>query len=400
MKLKSIFIAAALIPISVQAADIKQFVTANECLVAKAGLTQNVLGKNDHIALLALNEQELTKIMQAKAQKSKTPCGGFVDVTEEWLAFSAKPTTDKASATVFLKQLEKTSLKKADEYQIKYQNEVNGVLKEINPQNMWENLTTLTNFQNRNANTDLGVKAADWISKTVRGYADLYHRSNVMIKTIPTPRYKQPSVIVKIGDSDKPGVVVGGHMDTIVFFSQRQPGADDDGSGSVTIMEAIRSILKSGLEFKHPLYFIWYSAEEQGLIGSKAVVRNFQSEKIPVKSAIQFDMTGFAHKNDRTIWLLNDNVNENLTQYVAELTKTYVKQPVNMTSCGYGCSDHASWHQAGIPAAAPFEAKFGQENPHIHSTGDTMDHLSLAHMADYAKIAVAYAIEMAEPIKK
>ena len=71
------------------------------------------------------------------------------------------------------------------------------------------------------------------------------------------------------GNSDEPGVVVGAHMDTLSSAVSIKPGADDDGSGSVTVLETARSLLSSGMHFKKPLYLIWYSAEELGLIGSQ-----------------------------------------------------------------------------------------------------------------------------------
>lgn len=396
-----IFIAAmCCLPLASQALPSTQYVTAPSCLVKKAGLEKNVITQNLDIRLLKLSDADLTKLIQAKQAKSALPCGGFIDVTEEWQVYKTQFKTQTNAGQLFLQNLQsKKSLSDDQEYKVQYADQVKEIIKELNPQNMWDNLTTLTNFQNRNANSDKGVAAAEWISNKIAAYANEYNRKDVTIFKVPTPRYKQPSLVVKIGNSNEPGIVVGGHMDTIVIFNQRQPGADDDGSGTVTILEAARSILKSGTEFKKPLYFVWYAAEEQGLIGSKAVVRHFKAEAIPVAAAIQFDMTGYAYKNEKTIWLLNDNVNKKLTTFVGELAKTFTQQSVELTYCGYGCSDHASWNAAGIPAAAPFEAKFGQENPHIHSTADLMDHLSLEHMADYAKIAVAYAVEMAEPVK-
>lgn len=38
-------------------------------------------------------------------------------------------------------------------------------------------------------------------------------------------------------------------------------GADDDGSGTVTILESYRSLLASGFAPERPVEFHWYSAE-------------------------------------------------------------------------------------------------------------------------------------------
>ncbi|WP_414640726.1 hypothetical protein [Archangium sp.] len=52
-----------------------------------------------------------------------------------------------------------------------------------------------------------------------------------------------------------------------------------------------------------------------------------------------------------------DNTHAAQNTFVTHLISTY--QPgmtyTNIT-CGYGCSDHASWNSAGFPASMPFEA--------------------------------------------
>ena len=142
---------------------------------------------------------------------------------------------------------------------------------------------------------------------------------------------------------------------------------------------------------------MWYSAEEEGLIGSQQVVSVFKKQRIPVEAVIHFDMTGYAKNNDPTLWLIKDYVDANLTNYLEQLITTYVKQPVQYTRCGYACSDHASWTQEGYAAAMPFEASFGNDNPYIHTSNDTIDHLSVTHMTDFAKLGVAFAVELAQP---
>lgn len=68
--------------------------------------------------------------------------------------------------------------------------------------------------------------------------------------------------------------------------------------------------------------------------------------------------------------------------------------------CGYACSDHASWTNGGFAATIPAEAAYENTNPDLHTSQDTMDNLSLDHMTDYAKLAVAAAVELAEPVTK
>ncbi|KAJ7300862.1 hypothetical protein DFH08DRAFT_979251 [Mycena albidolilacea] len=54
------------------------------------------------------------------------------------------------------------------------------------------------------------------------------------------------------------------------------PGADDDGSGSVTILENYRALLAADFHPERSLEFHWYSAEEGGLLGSQAVAKAYE----------------------------------------------------------------------------------------------------------------------------
>ena len=64
----------------------------------------------------------------------------------------------------------------------------------------------------------------------------------------------------------------------------------------------------------------------------------------------------------------------------------------------YACSDHASWHQAGVPVSMPFESRMAQRNQKIHSAKDTRarSNNEASHALKFAKLGAAYAIEMAK----
>lgn len=383
----------------------KQIIVAPQCLLNK--ITNQtyfkVLAKNSGFSLIETNDKGLDQFIKAKHAKSSSPCGGFVNVTHSWSTKVISP----AYAASFLKKYteEKTILDKQHvSYSIKYPEQVNTLIKQLNPQLIWDDLTEFSNtqenhFPDRYANSNTGVKAANWLKEKIENMAKENHRNDITAYMVDTgERYKQPSLVVKIGSSKEPGVVIGGHMDTLSSDWEVKPGADDDGSGSMTVMGVARTLIQSGMHFKKPIYIIWYSAEEEGLVGSGYVVRDFVKKKIPVSAVLQFDMTGYANQNDPTLWLVTDHVDFDLTNYLDTLIKTYVKQPVGHTKCGYGCSDHASWDNAGFKASFPFEAEFNKDDPYIHTAQDTTSVLSLSHMTDYAKLGIAFAVELAEPV--
>lgn len=377
------------------------WVVAPNCLVNKITLqtTDQVIAKDKRFTLLKTNEVGIENLSNAKHHSS---CGGFVDVTDDYQQ-SLKKTKGRTSANTFLNNFLSSKTSMEMNYTIQYEKQVNQLLNQLNPTAMWSDLTDFSNtasdaFPDRSAATKTGVKAANWLKNKIETMAREHNRSDIKTYFVETGRgYIQPSLVVKIGESNEPAVVIGAHMDTLTSRYELKPGADDDGSGSMTSMAVARSIIDSGLHFKRPLYFIWYAAEEVGLVGSKSVVTDFKNKHIPVHAVLQLDMTGYAYKNEPTIWLSEDYVSNKLTKYLATLINTYVKKPIAYTRCGYACSDHASWNKAGFNVAFPMESAMEHDNPYIHTSRDKMDILSVEHMTDYAKLGIAFAVELAGP---
>lgn len=372
-------------------------VVAPKCLLKNINMTYTTLTSSNNLALIQTSDAGIDALIAAKHHQT-IPCGGFMDVTPAFENYSKK-LNNKPNAKAFLLKYEtspKTSL--SSSYSIQYPDAVAALLKQSNPQYMWTRLQALTRYQDRYSRSDNGVKVAEEIKNEVETMAHNNNRTDVTAYFVKTGNYKQPSLVVKIGHSDQPAVVIGAHMDTLSSMFENKPGADDDGTGTVTVLEVARTLLSSDMRFQKPIYLIWYAAEEMGLVGSQYVVDDFIQKKIPVSDVIQFDMTGYAYKNDLTMWLYDDYTHKELTNYVETLINTYVKTPVKHDKCGYACSDHASWTQKGYRAAMPFEASFRTDNPDIHTSRDTMEKLSLAHMTNYSKLALAFAVELAEPV--
>lgn len=370
---------------------------APRCLLKELTSLQTITSLQS-FSLISANDNGVEALTQAKSHRTPQPCGGFMDVTESWKEYGGDVKNTTKAREFLAKYLPVEQEHKGKNYAIKYKKQTNRIIKTIDSQAMWADLTTLTSFPDRSGRTDNGVKAAAWIKQKVEEMAKAAGHSDVTVYYVPTGGgYLQPSVVAKLGNSDEAGVVIGGHMDTLSSTYELKPGADDDGSGTVTVLGVTRAILNSGVTFKRPIYFVWYAAEEAGLVGSTYVVRNFKKNNVAVDAVIQFDMTGYQNKNDPTMWLIQDNIDRNLTDFLGELINNYVKVPVNKTRCGYACSDHASWDQAGYTAAFPFEAAFGTDDPYIHTSRDKMDVLSLDHITNFAKLGTAFAVELAEP---
>ena len=156
------------------------------------------------------------------------------------------------------------------------------------------------------------------------------------------------------------------------------------------------------MNFNKPIYLIWYAAEEYGEYGSTAVVKNFKNSHIPIAAVMQLDQTGFAYHDAPTMYLETGNlVNQNLTFYLKRLIDTYVKKRVVIPDANcHGDSDEWSWSDSGFAVARPLEADYCDGSHtylYSHTNQDTMDKISLSHMTDYLKLAIAFCVELAEP---
>lgn len=397
-----------------------QTVIAPNCLLKNIELKHKLLSKNDNFSLLEATSSELAKLSyQAhldRVDANKPLCGKFQDVSKNWQAYAKQSLSSSQTAQMFLSQFQSMSPPQGfilDEFEktVYHEEIVKDHLEQIKPDRFWENLKDLSNtrdFPDRDSKSDTGLKAAEWLRDYLLNVANQAQRQDVSWSFVDTgPGYKQPSLIFRIGeqDIDNPAVISGAHMDTVSEYDFPfgvKPGADDDGSGTVVNLEVAEVILRSNLKFKHPVYFIWYAAEEVGLVGSKAVVQHIMQQQIPVDSVLHMEVAGYQNFSDENkLWVITDNVNPSLTNYLEMLALKFAGvNQVGRTRCGYACSDHASWTNKGFSAAIPAEAEFNQSNPYMHSSEDSIDKLSQSHMLKFAKLGLAFVIERASPLTK
>src|SRR5690606_15718188 len=84
-------------------------------------------------------------------------------------------------------------------------------------------------------------------------------------------------------------VVVGAHLDSV----EEGPGINDNGSGSATNLEIAEQIAKLKIVPKNKLRFVWFSAEEFGLLGSEHYVKSLNDQqRSRILAMLNFDMLG------------------------------------------------------------------------------------------------------------
>lgn len=174
------------------------------------------------------------------------------------------------------------------------QAEVNPLLAQISVENMQLLLSNLTAYHNRYFESETGAEASIWIRDTAAQFGEASPESGLEV-TLFQHNFTQSSIIARFPgrDPNAPVTILGAHMDSINLddLAGRAPGADDDGSGSVNLLEAVRVLAASGFQPQSPVEFQWYAGEEVGLLGSQDIAKAYSDRGVQVKAMLQFDMT-------------------------------------------------------------------------------------------------------------
>ncbi|KAL6244250.1 Leucine aminopeptidase 1 [Rhinocladiella similis] len=320
----------------------------------------------------------------------------FMDITDNGHTYPYVVSTESESSRV-------TYPSKAQ-----YNKTVKSLAKTLDKNNMRKHLEGLTSFHTRYYQSQYGIDAATWlygqINTTISDSGAFSYGATLNKFDHP---WGQFSIIARIPGKSNHTIVIGAHLDSINLFLPSilaAPGADDDGSGTVTILEALTALLQSKDIIKgkaeNTIEFHWYSAEEGGLLGSQAIFKSYHDSQKSIKAMIQQDMTGYveqtlAHGKPESVGVITDFVNADLTEFIKEIITVYCDIPYTLTKCGYACSDHASASKYGYPSAFVIESDFEYSDKKIHTTEDLIKYLSFDHMLQHAKMTLGFAYEAA-----
>lgn len=89
-----------------------------------------------------------------------------------------------------------------------------------------------------------------------------------------------------------------------------------------------------------------------------------------------------------------DNVSPFATEFLRVLASEYCGIESVDTLCGYGCSDHVSWTKLGYASAFVFESSFKDHSPYIHTSDDSIKHISFEHISEFVKLVLGWAVEL------
>jgi hypothetical protein len=179
------------------------------------------------------------------------------------------------------------------------------------------------------------------------------------------------------------------------------PGADDNASGTATVIEAARILSKYKTDYS--IKYILFDAEELGLKGSLLYTMREQPDMVNMLGAINLDMIGYDWNNDMLANLCRRDVDNTfeLSDRLIELSEIY-NLGLNfqiMEDCNAG-SDQLSFQYIGRPSFLLIES-FSEFNPCYHSPCDRINIFNsefFRSMAQAGILALADYCNVTSPI--
>lgn len=216
------------------------------------------------------------------------------------------------------------------------------------------------------------------------------------------------NILAFIEGTEKPNeiIVISAHYDHVgtkdgVVYN----GADDDGSGTVALMEiaeAFKQAQKLGKAPKRSILFLHVTGEEHGLLGSKYYSENpiFPLENTVVD--LNIDMIGRGDKENEGknyVYVIGSEmlsselkkINENANNVTNKLELNYKYDDPKDPQRLYYRSDHYNFAKHGIPVAFYFDGI----HEDYHKPTDDPDKIDYSLLQKRAQLVFATAWELA-----
>ncbi|UMB61547.1 M28 family metallopeptidase [Lutibacter sp. A80] len=270
-------------------------------------------------------------------------------------------------------------------------------------------------FEGRNTGEAGHKKAANYIKNFyIKTKIATPFKGDNYFQIIPTEYLKpnlKPSenVLAFIKGSEKPEeiIVISAHLDHLgVENGEIFNGADDNGSGTVTILkiaEAFQKAKEAGNGPKRSILFLHVTGEEKGLLGSKYYVKN---PVFPLENTIanlNIDMIGRiddAHeKNPNYIYLIGSdklstelhNISEKINTKFTNINLDYTYNDDDDPNQFYYRSDHYNFAKNNIPIIFYFNGT----HQDYHEPSDTPDKIDYELLQKRAQLIFYTTWELA-----
>jgi hypothetical protein len=293
----------------------------------------------------------------------------------------------------------------------KTDDEIEPLLKMVSTDAIKSWLLKLSSYHTRHSKSRYINEVADWL----RGEFESMGYDNVgfhdYTENIDGNSYDLKNVICnKNGTNSDKHVLICAHYDSRVKnlgdSESRAPGANDNASGVSAVLEIARVIRRQSL--KHPLQFVLFSGEEQGLLGSKRYAKFVKDRNIHIYRLINLDMVAYPKLNPGIVIIERDN-NErpehNLVKENDEDSIGFGKVMADMSSYtdlqihldSIFDSDYEPFEAEGCVVIGAYDGSADEvQNPHYHDGSDTFSLIDWNYLTSVTKMILATVLKTAK----
>ena len=205
------------------------------------------------------------------------------------------------------------------------------------------------------------------------------------------PDVASANVIGELRGSEKPDeiIVIGGHIDS---WDVGQ-GAHDDGTGIVTMMQALTTLRKLGLQPRRTIRAVLFTNEENGLRGGRAYAKDHTAELASTVMALESDSGGFAPRGFSVG--AKPEAEGAITARVTEIAGLLRSLGALHVKPGHGGADIGPMEPGGVPTIGLDVDNRTYFDIH-HTDADTLDKVDPAALADDVAAVAALAFVVAD----
>ncbi|MCW2928355.1 MAG: ywaD, partial [Thermoleophilia bacterium] len=194
-------------------------------------------------------------------------------------------------------------------------------------------------------------------------------------------------------DAERKLVIAGAHLDSV----RGAPGANDNASGSSTLIELAKSF--NGIDTKNDLRLVWFDGEEAGLLGSKAHAKAHPEDMARAVGMINMDMVGSPFGT--VGFSLGPHTGNGILDAIKGVMTRTGMAGVNHDE-RHSRSDHAAFDAAGVPALdfGVSVKNLNKEDPYYHSNRDTIDKINPQVLEGYGDLIAVTILDLANRTSK
>ena len=306
----------------------------------------------------------------------------------------------------------------------RYELDIHAIVDQIDTLNLKADMAKIQGIRHRTA----GATHLETVKQIIQ---DRFKQNNLQVRQhlFEYNDYQAMNIIGRLpGQIDETATyILDGHFDTVSI----SPGADDNGSAVVGLLEAVRVL--SAYNFANTIQLVSFDLEEIGRIGSKSYVAEAIQPSEQIEGVFNFEMIGYYSNlpgsqmyptgfdflfpefyalvaedefRGNFITIVGNEASNKIRSEFEQCAQNFVPELRALSLAVPGNSemvpdlrrsDHAPFWDAGYPALMLTDgADF--RNPNYHQPSDTMGTLHFEFMCHVIQATVATIAKMAEPL--